>query len=111
MERDTQNFITKNGITVVYKTYLTGRELRELQNIFLKDVSISQGESTPTIGNIKADSLVTAQDFLVSTLIVSIDGDTEKLVEKVLNLRAEDTQEIFAKVSEISNSWSEKKRT
>lgn len=109
MERETKSFTTPKGKTVVMYTYLTGRERRELQNIFLKDVEVSIGDA-PQFNNFKATAVTEAQNFMLSTLIRSLDSNAEDCLNRVLDLPSSEYEFILAEVNKISEAWDEKKK-
>lgn len=101
MERETKKITTPIGKQVVeMKTYLTGREKRALTNIYLKG-NLSFNLDDKDIKGFKGDILEEAENFAWKTVIVSIDGKTENIVDTILDMRAEDYQAIVKAVNEI----------
>ncbi len=45
-ERETVEFKTKGGVTLVVKSYITGREANEIQSSYLKDANVRQNSAT-----------------------------------------------------------------
>ena len=110
MDREIKTIKTPiDGHEVAIKTYLTGREKRALTSVFLKgglsfDIS---GEIKGLQGSIYEE----AENLLFQTIVVSIDGKAEDIVNTILNMRAEDYQFIVNEVNKVSKdaTFEEKK--
>lgn len=102
MPRETKKITTPLSAQVVeLRTYLIGREKRALQNIFLgKNLAVSL--DAQNITGIDAEVLEKAQELAWNTVIASIDGNAENIVEKVLDMRSEDYEFVLAAVNEIT---------
>lgn len=112
MQRETKTFETligKNQVEI--KTYLTGREKRALTNVFLT----SELNFDPDNGSVKgmnAELIDKAQDLAWQTVIVSIDGSNENIVDKILDMRVEDYNQVIEEVNKITSvKQSEEKKT
>src|SRR4051812_42848329 len=99
MERTTRTITTSGKHVVVMHDYVTGREMRQIQDIFFRTMEI---KSATDISGFKASSASEAQDMALSILLVSVDDSTDDLVEKVLDLPAPEFEEIIAAVNEIT---------
>ena len=111
MDRPTKELKTPSGNVIVLKEYLTGREKRELTNIFFgKNLTLSPEGG---VEGLSADAINAAQDLAFKTVIVSIDGKTENIVDTILDMKAEDYSAIVVAVNEISNdaTFAKKKTT
>jgi hypothetical protein len=85
----------------VFNTYLTGRESREQQQILLKAGSFNMEGKIE--GGIDTSVLQLSADYLIKTLIVSIDGDSTDILNKVLDLKAEDYNKVMEILSDIAD--------
>lgn len=84
---------------VVIKKYLIGRERRALTNVYLDgDLKIGADGKVTTINSKITD---TAQNLAWETVIVSIAGKSDGIVDAVLDLHAEDYDVLVEKVNEI----------
>lgn len=104
MKRDTKEIITPIGKhKIVLNAWLTGREKRHLRNVLLQDVkfSVEKGK-TKTEGVTTAEVIQRAEDEAIKTIVVSIDGQTEKILEKILDMRDKDFDFIIDEVNKIS---------
>jgi len=101
MNRETIKVITPIGKQEIeLKAWLTGREKREITNLFLEKAQI--GETG--LSGIKIDSEIInrAQDKAFETVVVSIDGKTEGILEKILDMRSEDFEFLVNEVNKIT---------
>src|SRR4051812_11402698 len=108
MERSTQNLTTPNGHEVVLYDYITGREQRQIQEVFLSKMQIKAGAE---VSGFNASAASEAQDVAISVIVSLLDGKREEkaadgtvltIVDRVLNLPAEDTQAIIEAINEIT---------
>ena len=102
MNRDTKQ-ITIAGKAFVLNTYLTGRETREQQAILLKAGTFNMEGKIE--GGIDTSVLQLQADYLIKTLIVSIDTFTDKeyILNTVLDLKASEYEEVMLALGDIAN--------
>jgi DNA-binding winged helix-turn-helix (wHTH) protein len=107
MNRDTKE-MTIAGKKFIFNTYLTGRESRDHQAIQLKAGTFNMEGKIE--GGIDTSVLQKSADFLLSTLIVSVDEVIEKeaILNTVLDMRASEYEEVMLAIGEIANT--EKKK-
>lgn len=107
-KRETKEFKSKNGNIVVHYTYLTGREANEVQMVYLKDAKVN------VIGQeVKVDGFSPALEFeankkLLSFMIVSLNGDNQNVVDRLLDLPNDEYEEIVKVIDGISNKKKDK---
>ena len=102
-DRSTKTITTTNGHEVVLLDYITGFESRAIKSVYLNEMEVTQkGTKEPETGF--SGSLATeAEDKAISTVVKSIDGKTEDIVNLVLGLREEDYMDIIKAINEITN--------
>ena len=114
-ERETKEIVTPIGaIKVVLKSWLTGRESREIRSVLLDNVDFSavpkdanqESDLVPDY-KIKGSVLEEAQDKAFETVIVSVDGKTEKVADIVLDMRDEDFDFVVKEIDKITGSIDE----
>jgi len=98
MERETKEIITPNNHKVVLKTYITGREEREIRNVYLENIDVT---GNGAVKDIKADLVGKAENKAIELIVISVDGNKEKVVDLVLDLRKEDCNFIVEQINEI----------
>lgn len=108
MERETKE-IKVGEHKVVLKTYLTVRENREIRDILLKNVKLGVEEGEAKIDTIPPEIISQIEDKTIEMVIFSFDGDKEKVLEKVLDLRGNEFADLMAEVNKVSGGSVEKK--
>lgn len=111
MNRETKTFTTPIGKqTVEIKTYLTGREKRDITNVYLNS-GIQINKDTSDIQGINGDVVNKTQDIAFEVVVVSIDGAKENIVNSILDMREEDFNTVVAEVNKVtaSSDFQEKK--
>lgn len=101
MERETKEISTPSGAKVVVKTYLTGREANAVKEVMYKlmKLDISSGEAAAK--EITGEFMLNQEYKLLETLIVSIGGSKEGIMENLLDMRNEDYQAVITEVNKI----------
>ena len=94
--------------TLVVNTYLTGREARTIEGVMMDKLEMSQSTKD---GDEKGETMITGfkgsilsdrQDLQVKAVIVSFDGKTENILDTILDLPRDDSEEVMKIVSEIA---------
>ena len=101
--RETREITTPSGNVVVLKSYITAREAREIQNVYLSKVSLKQTSEGQSIEGLKGSATSEAEDMAVKVVVISVDGKTEGLVDIILDMRVEDNKTIKDAINEITN--------
>jgi hypothetical protein len=110
-ERETREFITPGNHKVVLYTYLSGRESNEVEAIMKRALTIDpskteispDGNAKPSIKELTGDFLVKQEEKVISLLLVSLDGDTNAPMERLLDLPASELAAVKAEVEKITN--------
>lgn len=113
MERETNTITTpKSNQQVTIKTYLTGAEKRLIANASIPR-RVNYDNSQERISDIDvADMLNAAEDAIMRTIIVSIDGKTDiDVVKTVLDMRSEDSDFVISEIKKVADGLSEEKKT
>jgi hypothetical protein len=85
----------------ILKAWLTGREKRAISEVLLKGANFLSDEGTkPTFSG---ELINKAQDIAITTVLVSIDGKTEDILNIVLDMRGEDFDFIVEEISKVTN--------
>jgi len=106
MERETKVIVTPVGKKeVVLKAYIIGREKRALTNVFLSgDLSFSvEGKN---VQGLKGNLIEKAENLALETVVVSIDGKADKVLDTILDMHADDYAFIVASVNAITTDQS-----
>jgi len=89
MDRPTREFKTTNGHNVTMYDYVTGSEARAIKAVHQKPST--EGKATEDA----------AHDYALKTLVLSLDGNSEDLVNRILDLPLQDFAEITAALTEL----------
>ena len=114
MERETKKVkLPKSQSEVEIKTYLTGREAREISGVYLKEaeVGINLETGKPEMKSINAELANEAQNKAIEILVVSLAGKNEKLLDSILDLRQEDFDFLIGELDSIQNTDKKKEAT
>jgi hypothetical protein len=104
MERETKQFTTPAGNTVVLRTYLTGKESNELKAIMYADLKINASDAAEgkvSLSDIPAAFMIAQESKAVQFLIVSVNGDTNEPVAKLEELPESEYNAVLAEVQKI----------
>lgn len=89
--------------TLVVNTYITGREARDIEGALMDKLEMSQSVDRGTeITGFKGSQLKERQDFQVKAVIVSFNGNTENIIEAILDLPSTQSEEVMKIVREIA---------
>lgn len=109
-ERPTHTFTTTNGHKIVLKDYITGREEDEIQRIFLSNMEMKQtvgGGAKGTenlqqeVSGISGETQLQAEYKTIEMVVFSVNGNTEDLLDAVLDLPSKDKKEVAEKTNQI----------
>lgn len=92
-DRETKTIITPiDKKSVVIKAWLTGREQRAINNILMQEISVGENEegAESAVKKIGSDAVNAHQDAKIMAVVVSIDGDTTAILDKVLDFKSAD---------------------
>lgn len=107
-ERETKNVATSFGSKLIIKTYLTAREQRAIQNVYLENAEIDE-LGHPKIKANSADIVNQAEDALLSQYVVSLNDDSQNLLNRLLDLPNKEMDEI-KKIIEETRIVDDKKK-
>lgn len=113
MERETKEIVTPLGQNkIVIKAWLTGRERRAIRSVLLEGVSFSatsneEENATPDY-NFQGSALDKMQDKALETVVVSVDGKTENVLDILLDeLKEQDFEFVLAEIDKVTGGLSE----
>tara|TARA_R110000868_G_scaffold234542_1_gene488247 strand:- start:4454 stop:4786 length:333 start_codon:yes stop_codon:yes gene_type:complete len=110
MERSTKKIVTPSGINVEVKEYITGREAREIQSIFLSGMEVkigADGKQEPTTVN--PELVNKAQDKTIELLVVSVNDSKENILKTVLDLPKADFDCVVEAIDGVKDGLGKKK--
>lgn len=105
-ERATLSKTTSGGHTVVYKSYATGREYNEIEQVYLSSAKVSLVGAEPKIEGFSPTVEQDATKKMVEVLVVSVSGENVDPsltpVEQILDLPYNEYVEIVDALKEVS---------
>lgn len=100
MERATKE-IKVGEHTIKVKTYCTGGEFNQIQSVYLRSAKINVIGSTPQVAGFTAEVELEATKKAVELLVVSIDGSTDDVIQKVEDLPYQEYAEIVDEINTL----------
>lgn len=101
MERETKKLVTKQGTEYEVKTYLTAKEFHAYQSAPQAAMTVTARLSEdgrgvqPEFGDIDMPTMTKASEYkLIEIGIVSLAGSSDKVLERALDLRRDEYEEI-----------------
>ncbi len=101
MERETKELIVGEHKLIV-NTYLTGREIRDIQSSMLSKVEMEQKGGETKMSGFSGEMIAVQEDHQIRAVVKSFDGVVEGIVDLILDLRAEQYEEVMAYVKSIA---------
>ena len=84
------------------KCWLTGRDRRAIESVFYEEIDISVSGEKPDVKGIKGGIINRAQDKLIETVVVSIDGSGDNILNTVLDMHDDDFSFLIKEIDEIT---------
>jgi hypothetical protein len=110
-KRATVEYKLKSGSHLItLNEYLTGREKRQIKNAMWAGKSMQvkdgKGESDP----IPMDNMDASTDKTIELMVVAIDGNSEKVLDQVLEFRSNDYDDLLEKIEELTGPVDDSKK-
>jgi len=107
--RETVQFKTKSGQhTAELVTFFTRRERRGIKNALFGDKEISVDGKNDVKASVNMAATDQAEDETIRAGVLQLDGSSEGVVERFLELPDEEADEIKAKLDELTGDKDEK---
>ncbi len=100
--RPTRSITTTGGHVVVFRSYATGREKNEIEAMYMVATKYSMDGTSPKLEGFDPNIMSQAAEKSISLLVVSLDGATEDLTNRVLDLPSDDYDEIVAALEQVT---------
>jgi len=108
-EREIKEIITPvDSHKVIIKTYLTGREYREVESVFLKQAKVNV--TGQNVSEFDGSIVKLAEDKLIEQSIMSINGKTEDLLNIALDFKNADFAYLVKELNEMKYGVIENKK-
>jgi hypothetical protein len=106
VDRQTTSVTTQAGNVIELRSYLTGREAADIKSILLSSLkmTLSDFESKKVdMSGLSGGVLAEQERKTLSYLLVSINGETENAVEKLLDLPSTEYDFVLKEIEKIKN--------
>ena len=90
-----------NKIKVELKSWITGRQQREIDNVAIASAEISIENNKPNISKIQASVARKIEDKSIEVVVVSVNDSTEKVLDAVLDMHSADYNFILEQVNKV----------
>ncbi len=110
--RETKTITTPGGVVVEVKSYLTGREADAIDAVLTAGIKVNVADMVSgetTIDDMPASIVADQEAKALEVMLVSINGDTEDVYNKVLDLREDEYKFIKQQAKEIRTPLAETK--
>lgn len=94
MNRETKTLDIGNH-KIVVNTYLTGREVRDIDSALMDKLEIRQVGKSQEISGLKGSMLKEQEDMQIKAVVVSIDGSSDNIVDRLIDLPHEQYQQVM----------------
>lgn len=101
IQRETKEIKIGNH-TLVVNTFVTGRELRNIESSMLDKLEMKQKGTEQEITGFRGSMLKERQDAQIKAVVVSLDGSSDNVVDRILDLSAPEYQEVVEYVTSIT---------
>lgn len=102
MERETKEHKVGSH-TLVVNSYITGREARDIEGAIMNKLELSQSIGKGTeIKGLYGIQIRERQDLQVKAVVVSIDSNSEKVLDSILDLPSSESEEIMNIVRDVA---------
>ncbi len=111
-ERETKTIITPFSKTpVVIKTYLTGREKRDIANSAMP-TSINYDADSGLSGLNPIEIVNNGEDQALKSVVVSVNGEVPSdIVDTILSMHSDDSDFVIKEVKSVVDGLTEEKKT
>ena len=122
MERELKEITTKGGVKAKIKTWLTRDERDNIKYALINEVEIDVNEEdSDTKEKVKEPQMKQRSSFkghvirsrehaIITNVVASLEGSADKVLERFLQLRAEDADEIEEATQKLVSSEVDKKK-
>ena len=102
-DRETHEIITPlKGHKVVLRSWITGRESQKIDNAMVQGIGVTQqGKKQQLTPQIKEAALSAQENAAIESIVVSVDGNSNDVLNRVLDMRKQDYQAVVDEVERV----------
>lgn len=98
-----REIITTRGTKIVLLDWITGRELQQINGPMFSQMKMKPSQGGMETSTVTMDISILMDNEAVKTIVKSVNGQTENVVDLVLDLPVDDYNEVMAAVRETLN--------
>jgi len=105
MDREIKTITTPSGASIKIKTYITGRESEQIDNILYKAMNLSAqtGNAQGTNLNLSDGAFLTEQTHkTIELMVVSVDDKTDKILDTILDMKQKDYLFVISEIEKVT---------
>lgn len=88
---------------VELKSFITGREKRELKGVFLRGMKLEMDGKKAKSNQVDMEKLTNdTEDVALGVIVISIGGNKENILKRVLDMSSKDYDFIVAEVNKVT---------
>ncbi len=95
---------TPSGIEVTIRSYLTGRQQREIDDIALSATTFDSETNKPKMTGLDAEIIRKIEDKTLEVMVVAVDGKEDNILDRVLDLPALDYSFVIRETDKVVKS-------
>jgi hypothetical protein len=102
--RETQSFATPGGHTVVINAYISGRESNAIKQVLYDDLKMNMKDAqngAVAMDDLPSSFVVKQEEKAIELIVVSIDGSSEDVIQRVLDLPVAEYNAIVEEVNKV----------
>lgn len=122
-ERETKTITTPGGHTVELKSYITGREQRAINDVFLSGAKLGVTGGEAQVQGMELSLMSKAEDMTLKTVVISLDGHKDgdsvdngeggtrifNLLDELLDLPGKDFTFVVEAINEVTGGKKKEK--
>lgn len=101
--RETKTIETPGGRKIVLNTYITGREARDIQNVYLEKMTLKQTAQGQEMAGLKGTATGEAENKAIEVVVVSMDDNNKDLVNRILDLKVSEYDFIKEEIGKVTS--------
>ena len=105
---DTKTIKTPNGHKVVIKSFVSKRDQRKIMSV-MNDVELTVSTDGSTTPNIKFEKASELENATIESLVVSVDGKIENILDTILDMKTEDFDYILSELNDVQQGLKKNK--
>ncbi len=108
MSEENKKIKTPAGKELILKPYMTARDRNSLRSVYLTGMKIENSEGELNFKEIPGGVIEEAEKKLIEISVLSYDGSTEKIVDRLLDGKPEEYDFVVAEANKLGTGFFQK---